>query len=73
MDLISRVATAGLLVLAIGGSYRLFTERHQEPRSFSAERNDGSTAGSEHFSPTEDLERLDVAELRAAARRLRGT
>jgi phosphatidylserine/phosphatidylglycerophosphate/cardiolipin synthase-like enzyme len=73
MDLISRVATAGLLVLAIGGSYRLFTERHQESRPFSAERNDGSTSGTEHFSPTEDLERIDVEELRAAARRLRGT
>ena len=73
MGLISRVATAGILVLAIGGSYRLFTGRHQQSRSLSAERNDGSTAGSEHFSPTEDLERLDVAELRAAARRVRGT
>jgi hypothetical protein len=49
MDLISRVGTAALLVLAIGGSYRLFTERHQESRSFSAERNDGSTAGSSTF------------------------
>ena len=73
MDLISRVATAALLVLAIGGSYRLFTERHKESSSFSAERKDGSTAGSEHFSPTEDLERIDVEELRAAARRVRGT
>ena len=73
MDLISRVATAGLLVLAIGGSYRRFTERHQGSRAFTAERHDGSTAGSEHFSPTEDLERIDVEELRAAAKRLRRT
>ena len=73
MDLISRVATAGVLVLALGGSYRLFTERRQESRSFVAERNDGLSAESEHFSPAEDLERIDVEELRAAARRLRGT
>ena len=56
MGLISRVATTGLLALAVGGSYRLFTERQQGSRSFSAERNDGSSTESEHFSPAEDLE-----------------
>ena len=63
MGLISRVATTGLLALAIGGSYRLFTERHQESKWFSAEGNGGSPTESEYFSPAEDLERIDVEEL----------
>jgi phosphatidylserine/phosphatidylglycerophosphate/cardiolipin synthase-like enzyme len=66
------VATASLLALAVGGSYRLFTERHQESTWFTAERSGTPSPGSEHFSPAEDLEALDVGELRAAARRLRG-
>ncbi len=73
MGLISRVATTGLLALAVGGSYRLLTERHIDTRSLSAELNRGSSKESEHFSPAEDLEQIDAAELRAAARRLRGT
>jgi phosphatidylserine/phosphatidylglycerophosphate/cardiolipin synthase-like enzyme len=73
VGLISRVATTGLLALAVGGSYRLFTERYQESRWFPAERNGTSPAESEHFSPAEDLEAIDVGELRASARRLRGT
>ena len=72
MGLISRVATTGLLALAVGGSYRLFTERHQS-RWFSAERNVTSSMESEHFSPAEDLEAIEGGELRAAARRLRRT
>lgn len=73
MGLISRVATTGLLALAVGGSYRLFTERQLGSRSFSAEPKGGSSPEFEYFSPAEDLERLDVEELRAAAKRLRGT
>jgi phosphatidylserine/phosphatidylglycerophosphate/cardiolipin synthase-like enzyme len=73
MGLISRVATTGLLALAVGGSYRLLTERHIDTRSLLAELNRGSSKESEHFSPAEDLEQIDAAELRAAARRLRGT
>ena len=72
MGLLSRVATTGLLALAVGGSYRLFTEHYLGSRSFLA-LNGGSSTEAEHFSPGEDLEQIDLEGLREAGRRLRGT
>ena len=73
MGFISRVVTTGLVALAAGGSYHLLTERH------SAERHrrlgnwrESSSIESERFAPAENLERIEIGELRAAAQRLRG-
>ena len=75
MGFVSRVATTGLLALAVSGGYRLlhnrnFTERlaagGEAPRP-------SSSIESEHFAPAENLERIELAELRAAVDRLRSS
>jgi hypothetical protein len=74
MGFISRVVTTGLVALAAGGSYHLLTERHLAPSSTSGGGNPGSSSSeSERFAPAENLERIEIGELRAAAQRLRGS
>ena len=74
MGFISRVVTTGLVALAAGGSYHLLTERHLAPSSTSGAGNPGSSSTeSERFAPAENLERIEIGELRAAAQRLRGS
>ncbi len=74
MGFISRAVTTGLVALAAGGSYHLLTERHLAPSSTSGGGNPGSLSSeSERFAPAENLERIEIGELRAAAQRLRGS
>jgi hypothetical protein len=71
---ISRVVTTGLVALATGGSYHLLTERRLASISTSGAGNPGSfSTESERFAPAENLERIEIGELRAAAQRLRGS
>jgi hypothetical protein len=71
---ISRVVTTGLVALAAGGSYHLLTERRLAPSSAAGGGNPGSSSTeSGHFAPAENLERIEIGELRAAAQRLRGS
>ena len=71
---ISRVVTTGLVALAAGGSYHLLTERRLAPSSTAGAGNPGSSSTeSERFAPAENLERIEIGELRAAAQRLRGS
>jgi hypothetical protein len=72
---VSRVATTGLLALAVSGGYRLLHNRTLTERL-----TDGgeapqlsSSMESEHFAPAENLARIELAELRAAADRLRAS
>jgi hypothetical protein len=69
----SRVVTTGLVALAAGGSYHLLTERHLGTSSTSAGNPGSSSTESERFAPAENLERIEIGELRAAAQRLRGS
>jgi len=73
MGFMSRVVTTGLVALAAGGSYHLLTERHLGPSSTSAGNPGSSSTESERFAPAENLERIEIGELRAAAQRLRGS
>jgi hypothetical protein len=71
---ISRVVTTGLFALAAGGSYHLLTERRLAPSSTAGAGNpESSSTESERFAPAENLERIEIGELRAAAQRLRGS
>jgi len=71
---ISRVVTTGLVALAAGGSYHLLTERRLAPSTTAGVENPGSSSiESERFAPAENLERIEIGELRAAAERLRGS
>ena len=70
---ITRVTT-GLVALAAGGSYHLLTERRLAPSSTAWRRKSGIFLNeSERFAPAENLERIEIGELRAAAQRLRGS
>ena len=74
MGFISRVITTGLVALAAGGSYHLLTERRVAPSLIAGAGNpESSSTESERFAPAENLERIEIAELRAAAQRLRGS
>ena len=73
MGFISRLTTAGLLALAVGGGYRLLN--HRNPEKLTALSNASRLPAPieyEYFSPRENLERIDITELRAAAQRLHG-
>ena len=75
MGFISRVATTGLLALAVSGSYRLLHNRNLTERltaGWEAPRP-SSSMESEHFAPADNLERIELAKLRAAADRLRSS
>ncbi len=73
MGLISRVATTGLLALAIGGGYRLSNNRYRvgEQASFGDASRRSASGEDEYFSPTENLERIEIPKLRSAVERLR--
>ena len=74
MGFISRVVTTGLVALAAGGSYHLLTERRLAPSSTAGGGNpESSSTESERFAPAENLEPIEIGELRAAAQRLRGS
>jgi hypothetical protein len=72
---ISRVATTGLLALAVSGSYRLLHNRNFTERVTPGGETPRPSASieSEHFAPADNLERIELAELRAAASRLRSS
>jgi hypothetical protein len=68
------VVTTGLVVFAAGSSYHLLTERYRTHGSTSGARHPGpSSTESEHFAPAENLESVEIGELRAAAERLRAS
>ena len=73
MAFISRVATTGVLALAAGSGYHFLTNRHSAERSQTVSEVGGRSASIEYarFSPSENLERVEIGELRAAAQRLR--
>ena len=73
MGFISRVATTGVLALAAGSGYHLLTNRHSAERPSTVSEVGGRPASIEYarFSPSENLERIEIGELRAAAQRLR--
>ena len=74
MGFISRVATTGVLALAAGSGYHFLTNRHSAERPPTVSEVGGRSASIEYarFSPSENLERIEIGELRAAAERLRG-
>ena len=75
MGFISRVATTGLLALAVSGSYRLVNSRRHAEELTSpsdASRSRPASTEQEYFSPAENLERIEMRQLRAAAERLHG-
>jgi phosphatidylserine/phosphatidylglycerophosphate/cardiolipin synthase-like enzyme len=68
------VVTIGLVALGAGSSYQLITERRLAPSTTAGVGNPKSSSiGSERFAPAENLERIEIGELRAAAQRLRGS
>jgi len=68
------VLTTGLVVLAAGASYHLVTEGHPANRTTSGAGDPGSSSTEfEHFAPAENLERIEIGELRAAAQGLHGS
>ena len=75
MGFISRVATTGLLALAVGGSYRLLHNRNFTERVTAGGDTPRPSASveTEYFAPAENLERIEVGELRAVASRLRSS
>lgn len=75
MGFVLRVATTGLLALAVAGGYRVLQKQNFAERlTASAETLRQTTSiESEHFAPAENLEHIEMAELRAAAQRLRGS
>src|ERR1051326_4998194 len=72
---VSRVATTGLLALAVSGSYHLLHNRNFTGRVTAGGEppRPSSSIESEHFAPAENLERIELAELRGAADRLRNS
>ena len=74
MGLISRVTTTGLLALAAGGGYHFLNNRHnsEPPITLTSAPRKPASIESVHFAPSEDLERIEIGELRAAAQRLHG-
>lgn len=73
MGFISRLTTAGLLALAAGGGYRLLNNRNPEKlTALSNASRQPAPIEYEYFSPGDDLERIDITELRPAAQRLHG-
>lgn len=75
MGLISRVTTTGLLALAAGGGYHFLNSRHnsEPPTILSSALRKSAPIEAVHFAPSENLERIEIGELRAAAQRLHGT
>ena len=75
MGFISRVVTTGLLALAVSGGYRLLHNRNltELPTAGGEAPRPSSSIESEHFAPADNLERIELAELRAAADRLRNS
>ena len=55
------------VALAAGGIYHLLTERRRSPSSTPTGKPGPSSTESERFSPAENLERIEIGELRAAA------
>jgi len=74
VGLISRVTTTGLLALAAGGGYHFLNNRHNSdpPTIFSSAPRKSAPIELVHFAPSENLEGIEIAELRAAAPRLHG-
>ena len=74
---LSRIAGLRLVALAAGGYHYMRVHRpafagnallsRRAPLTWGGSKHDGT----EHFSPAEDLERLELAELLAAAERVR--
>ncbi len=75
MGLISRVRTTGLLALAAVGGYHFLNNRHSSEPPITLTNAPRKPASSEsvHFAPSENLERIEIGELRAAGQRLHGT
>jgi len=70
---ISRLTTAGLLALAASGGYHLLNNRNpQKLTALSNASRQPAPIEYEYFSPGDDLERIDIRELRAAAQWLHG-
>ena len=75
MGFISRLATTGLLALAVSGSYRLLHNRNSAERVTAGGETPrrSSSVESEYFAPADNLERIEMGELRAVANRLRSS
>jgi len=75
VGLISRVTTTGLLALAAGGGYHFLNNRHnsEPPTTLTSAPRKPASIESVHFAPSENLERIEIGELRASAQRLHGT
>ena len=71
MGFISRLATTGLLALAVSGSYRLL--HHRNSAAGGETPRPSSSVESEYFAPADNLERIEMGELRAVANRLRSS
>jgi len=62
-------------VSLLAGAYQFLKQHQSVSAAFTRPSSSPSVdpGGNQHFSPSEDLERLEVAELRAAAERARAT
>ncbi len=74
MGFISRVTTAGLLALAAGGSDHLLHNGNfaNKQTSLANPSRQSASIECEYSSPADNLERIEMEDLRAAAPRLRG-
>ena len=72
MGFLSRIAATALTVAFVGGGYQ-YVRTHRLPsvRPILAATSTADRNGLEHFSPAENLERLEMAQLSAAAEQAR--
>ena len=72
MGFLSRIAATALTVTLVAGGYQ-YVRTHSLPwvQPMLATAPTADTNGFEHFSPAENLERLEMAQLRTAAERAR--
>jgi phosphatidylserine/phosphatidylglycerophosphate/cardiolipin synthase-like enzyme len=72
MGFLSRIAGTALTVALLAGGYQYVrTHRLPSPTRILAATPTADTNGLEHFSPVENLERLEIAQLKAAAEQAR--
>ena len=72
MGFLSRIAATALTITLVAGGYQ-YVRTHKLPSAqpMLATAPTADTNGLEHFSPAENLERLEIAQLRTAAEQAR--
>jgi phosphatidylserine/phosphatidylglycerophosphate/cardiolipin synthase-like enzyme len=72
MGFLSRIAATALTVTLVAGGYQ-YVRTHKLPsvQPMLAKAPNADTNGLEHFSPAENLERLEIAQLRTATEQAR--